>query len=937
MHGGFTADRLYLIEGFPGTGKTTLAMQFLLEGAAKGERGLYVSLSETRYELEGIAESHGWSLDGIDIHELVDQEKLTSEQSQYTMFEPSEIELGATIDGVLKKVEAIKPTRIAFDSLSEMRLLAQGPLRYRRQILALKQFFVGRGCTTLLLDDKSGGELATNVNDQQLQSIAHGVIRLEQRLNDYGTERRHLRIIKHRGRDFMGGTHDVLLRRGGMQVYPRKAVEEPQWQSTGKDISSGNAELDKLVGGGLMEGTSTLLLGPAGVGKSSTATQFAVAAAKRGERAVFFDFEESRHAFLQRSRGLGFDVEKYLDEGLIEILHFVPGETTPAEFAARVREAVKPDDDGRRLAVATIDSLNGYLNSMPHEQYLLIQLNDILQMLGRRGIVSFLITAQHGMIGSSMKTPVDASYMADNVMLFRYFEAAGEIRQAISMVKKRTGKHERTIREFNLSERGVEIGPPLTDFHGEFLTPEAMAHLRAVVESQPSWSDVPIMVLLCKGESTPQTITDLLSLGHVTLIERPLRIALLTSTLKAKLRDRARQYKVRDLIVAAQQASQSKSAFLANMSHEIRTPMTAILGYADLMTALVENQDALGHLQIIRRNGGYLLDIINDILDLSKIEAGKLNIVPERFSPVRLIEEVRSIMEVRASEQNLTLVVDYDGKLPATIESDPKRLKQILINLVGNAIKFTKAGGVKMAVGIDDDRLQFHVIDTGIGMSKTQQQRLFQPFSQGDETVNREFGGTGLGLAISKRLAKLLGGSVGVESEEGEGSTFTVTIAVGDIDNVQWILPEPIPETVPQPLPTETIRLDCQILVVDDRRDVRFLSRKFLGDAGAVVSEAEDGELAVKAVKEALSNGRVFDLIVLDMQMPKLDGYATAKALRELGFTGPIIALTADAMHGDMTRCIEAGCNDYLSKPIDKLELLNKARTHVEKAVEKTV
>ncbi|MDA8743565.1 AAA family ATPase [Rubripirellula amarantea] len=466
MRGGFTADRLYLIEGYPGTGKTTLAMQFLLDGVSKGERGLYVSLSETREELEGVAASHGWSLDGIDIHELVDQEKLSQEQAQYTMFEPSEIELGATIDGVLKKIDAIKPKRIALDSLSEMRLLAQGPLRYRRQILALKQFFVGRGCTTLMLDDKSGGDLANDLNDQQLQSIAHGVVRLEQSLNHYGAERRYLRVIKHRGRDFIGGTHDVLIKRGGMQVYPRKTLEDAQWRSEGINVSSGNPELDNLLGGGLMEGTSTLLLGPAGVGKSSTATQFATAAAERGERSVFFQFEESRHAFLQRSRGLGFDIDRYIENGLIELHQYSAGETTPAKFASQVREAIQPDDQGRKVSVVTIDSLNGYLNSMPHEQFLLIQLNDILQMLGRHGIVSFLITAQHGMLGTAMKTPLDASYMADNVLLFRYFETSGEIRQAISMVKKRTGKHERTIREFNLTEQGLQIGRPLVDFHG---------------------------------------------------------------------------------------------------------------------------------------------------------------------------------------------------------------------------------------------------------------------------------------------------------------------------------------------------------------------------------------------------------------------------------------------------------------------------------------
>jgi circadian clock protein KaiC len=466
MHGGYAADRLYLIEGTPGTGKTTMAMQFLMDGAKQGERGLYVSLSETRSELEGVAASHGWSLDGIEIHELVDQEELIREQAQYTMFEPSEIELGATIDRVQKKIEAIGPRRVVFDSLSEMRLLAQGPLRYRRQILALKQFFVGRGCTTLMLDDRSGCEHSSDSNEEQLQSIAHGVIRLSQSVSQYGTVRRHLRIIKHRGRDFVGGMHDVLIKRGGMLVYPRKTDETQQWKCDGKTVSSGNEQLDALLGGGLMEGTSTLLIGPAGVGKSTTATQFAVAAARRGERAIFFEFEESPQAFLQRSRGLGYEVDEYLHDGRIEFRQIVAGETTPAEFASQVRHAIQPDSQGRRVSVVTIDSLNGYLSSMPHDKFLLIQLNDILQRLGSHGIVSFLITAQHGMLGSTLAAPIDASYMADNVLLFRYFETSGEIRQAISVVKKRTGRHERTIREFSLSEAGLAIGCPLTDFHG---------------------------------------------------------------------------------------------------------------------------------------------------------------------------------------------------------------------------------------------------------------------------------------------------------------------------------------------------------------------------------------------------------------------------------------------------------------------------------------
>ncbi|MEZ6130900.1 MAG: ATPase domain-containing protein [Planctomycetaceae bacterium] len=468
LHGGLTADRLYLLEGTPGTGKTTLGMQFLIEGREQGETGLYVTLSETRMELESIARSHGWSLDDIHIHELVDATESVEAQARYTMFEPSEIQLGSTIDNVLEKVKAIKPDRVVFDSLSEMRLLSQGALRYRRQILSLKQFFVGRGCTTLLLDDHAG-----EANDQQLQSIAHGVIRLEQSLNDYGTERRRLRIIKLRGSDFVGGAHDVRLTRGGMQVFPRSTVTMVKNDVPFQPLSSGNVELDALLGGGLMQGSSALLLGPAGVGKSSTATQFAVAAAERGERAVFFEFEESDQALMARSRGMGFDLQKHIDSGLINLHHLTPGEITPSEFSSLVRSSVEPDEQGRPVTVVSIDSLNGYLNSMPHEKFLTIQLHDLLTFLGTRGVLTLVIVAQHGMLGQTVNTPVDTSYLADAVLLFRYFEAGGEIHQAISVVKKRTGGHERTIREFTLSNQGLKIGDPLREFRGIFAsTPE---------------------------------------------------------------------------------------------------------------------------------------------------------------------------------------------------------------------------------------------------------------------------------------------------------------------------------------------------------------------------------------------------------------------------------------------------------------------------------
>ncbi|WP_372720722.1 PAS domain S-box protein, partial [Novipirellula sp.] len=381
----------------------------------------------------------------------------------------------------------------------------------------------------------------------------------------------------------------------------------------------------------------------------------------------------------------------------------------------------------------------------------------------------------------------------------------------------------------------------------------------------------------------------------------------------------------------AEAASDSKSEFLANMSHEIRTPMTAILGYTDLIAEQIQHPEALEHVRTIRRNGDFLLDIINDILDLSKIEAGKLDIAPERFAPNRLIEDVRSIMEVRASEGGLNLDVDYEGKIPSEVVSDPKRLKQILINLVGNAIKFTPSGEVRLRIRHqpEDRRLRIDIIDTGIGMKPEQKARLFKPFTQGDSSVTRHFGGTGLGLAISQRLAKMLGGTITVDSTEGQGSTFSLTIATGDIQGVDMIKPMAMIQPNPDEAPIASITLDCSVLVVDDRRDIRFLTKSLLTKAGATVDEAEDGEVAIKKVQALIGKDQSYDLILLDMQMPKLDGYQTAEQLRRMGFSAPIIALTADAMQGDMSRCIEQGCNDYLSKPIHKATMLQMVSRYV--------
>ena len=464
----------------------------------------------------------------------------------------------------------------------------------------------------------------------------------------------------------------------------------------------------------------------------------------------------------------------------------------------------------------------------------------------------------------------------------------------------------------------------------EFLTASAMACLRDVLQEQPSWSDIPVLVLLAQHETSARTIADLLSLGHVTLIERPLRIALLVSTLQSRIRDRMRQYEVRDLLCEAQQASESKSAFLANMSHEIRTPMTSILGYAELMSDLVEHADALTYLSTIRRNGEFLLGIINDILDLSKIEAGKLDIDIQRFDLTILVEEVRSIMEVRANENGLHLEVEYVSEIPKLIGSDPKRLKQILVNLVGNAVKFTKrGGGVKLRVSFaspmalhDRGSLSISVSDTGIGMTEAQRDRLFKPFSQGDSAITQQFGGTGLGLDISQRLAAMLGGKILVDSEVDLGSTFTLTIAVQDVKDAPYVDGSELGKVPRPPVMVTEFDFDVSILIVDDRRDIRFLSKHILSQAGAKIYEAEDGLIAVEKVVQSKAIGLHFDLILLDMQMPNMDGYETATALRKIGYEGPIIALTAGAMQGDMSRCLEAGCNDYLSKPIDKHKML---------------
>ena len=459
VRGGFPSDCLYLVAGEPGSGKTTLAMQFLLEGAKKKEACLYITLSETRREIDKVAASHGWDLTGIRIVELIPSEHNLAADQQLTIFNPSELELGATTEAMIAAVKEHKPKRVVLDSLSELRLVAQNPLRYRRQILALKQFFSGRDCTVLLLDDCTSGS-----TDGQVESIAHGVITLQQLANQYGAERRRLRVAKMRGVAFRGGYHDFMIRRGGLDVFPRLVASEHHEQFDDNQLPSGNAELDALLGGGLPMGTSTLLLGPAGTGKSTIATQFAVSAAERGSRAAMFIFDENIGVLRSRSRKLGLALEPHLESGLVSIQQIDPAELSPGEFAWVVRRAVDADDR-HRAKVVVIDSLNGYLNAMPEEKFLTAQMHEMLAYLGQKGIITLLSVTQAGMVGH-MASPVDTTYLADNVILFRYFEARGRVRRAISVVKKRNGKHEPTIRELHVTEQGLQIGEPLEDFQG---------------------------------------------------------------------------------------------------------------------------------------------------------------------------------------------------------------------------------------------------------------------------------------------------------------------------------------------------------------------------------------------------------------------------------------------------------------------------------------
>jgi len=434
-----------------------MALQFLREGARIGQRVLYVSLAETVDELSDVAKSHNWSLDGIDLIEMNSLSERVEDEANYTVYHPSDVELGETVKRIRAEVERLNPERVALDSVSELKILSQTGVRYRREVLGLKQFFAGRNCSVLVLDDRT-----TPQAEQQLQSIAHGVIRLERQGREYGTTRRQVHIVKMRGVRFQEGQHDFVIRTGGVEVYPRLAVNHTSVNKYDGIAESGSAELDTLLGGGLDRGSSTLLLGPAGCGKTTMCAHYLLAALKRGESVACYQFEESNETFLHRSAGFGMDFEPFIASGQLELIQVDIGELSPGEFSMRVRRAVEQ----KHARFIVIDSLNGYLNGMPSERFLMIHMHELLSYLGDKGVVTVLTIAQHGMLGTSMQSPVDVSFLADTVILLRFFEASGSVRQAISVVKKRRGSHERTLREMSIGPSGMRIGEVLTDFQG---------------------------------------------------------------------------------------------------------------------------------------------------------------------------------------------------------------------------------------------------------------------------------------------------------------------------------------------------------------------------------------------------------------------------------------------------------------------------------------
>lgn len=455
--GGLPRGRMFLIFGQPGVGKTTLALQFLLAGAAAGEKGLYITLSETKEELREVAASHGWDASAIDLFELAAVESELKRDGDTTFFSPSEVELNRTTRVLLEQVERLNPARVVFDSLSEVRLMSETALRYRRQIMHLKQFFSGRNCTVLLLDDNAG---AGQVDDQ-VESLAHGVVTLSRTVPDYGVSRRQITIKKIRGVKFREGNHDLLMTTGGLVVFPRLVAAEHHRAFPAETVTSEIPGLDRLLGGGLDRGTSTIFMGPAGTGKSTLTLRFALGAARRGERVLLFTFDETIHTMRHRAQQLGFQLTPHLENGRIKLLQIDPAELSPGELAYHIRQAVLRD----AVRMVVLDSLNGYMHAMPDHRHLVLQLHELLSFLNQQGVTSLMVLTQQGILGST-QSPLDLTYLADTIVLMRFFESAGVVRQAISTIKKRSGDHERTIREFKLVPGGIEVGEPLHGFHG---------------------------------------------------------------------------------------------------------------------------------------------------------------------------------------------------------------------------------------------------------------------------------------------------------------------------------------------------------------------------------------------------------------------------------------------------------------------------------------
>jgi circadian clock protein KaiC len=457
LAGGLTRGSLFLLEGEPGSGKTTAALQFLMTGAAAGEQTLYITLSESEKELRESAASHGWTLgEKVAIYELAPPESMLEGGREQSLLYSSDLELGETVQQIFDTIERIKPRRVVLDSLSEIRLLAQNSLRYRRQILMMKLYFSKHNATVLLLDD-----LTSDAADKTVHSVAHGVIRLEELAPAYGAERRRLRVLKYRGRKYRGGYHDFTIATGGLNVFPRLVASDHRLRFERVQLSTGIAAFDGLLGGGVETGSSSLILGPAGTGKSLIAINFAMAAIARGEKAAIFAFDEELGLLYDRMKGMGIDLEAAEASGKLLVVQTDAAELSPGEFSHRVSRVV----DDKALKTVIIDSLNGYQAAMPEENSLILHIHELLQYLNRQGATTFMTVAQHGLVGD-MQAPVDVTYLADTVILLRYFEAMGRVRRAMSVIKKRSGFHESTIREFRIANTGLSVGQPLEDFHG---------------------------------------------------------------------------------------------------------------------------------------------------------------------------------------------------------------------------------------------------------------------------------------------------------------------------------------------------------------------------------------------------------------------------------------------------------------------------------------